>query len=292
MNIYKSKENFKKSKSKINKENIDIFKDWVSKADAVVIGAGAGLSTSAGIVYTGERFKNNFSDFIEKYNLTDMYTSGFYRFKTQEEKWAYWSRHIMLNRYEVGPTVVYEDLKRIIKNKEHFIITTNADHQFWISGFEDEKIFATQGDYGLLQCSRACHKTLYSNEEIIMQMISAEKLCKIPSDLVPNCPICGGDMEVNLRKDSTFVEDTKWHEAAMRYSSFIENHSDDNILFIELGVGFNTPAIIKFPFLQMTKSFPKAKYVCINQGQAFAPDYVEGRALCIDTDIGKFLSKL
>lgn len=270
-------------------DNIKKLREWIRNADAIVIGAGAGLSTSAGIVYDGNRFFDNFKDFIDRYGLTDMYTSGFYRFKTQEEKWAYWSRHIVLNRYEVGPTSVYEDLKDIVSDKEHFVITTNADHQFWISGFDDINIFATQGDYGLLQCAKGCHRKLYDNEALIKEMCSAESDCLIPSKMVPKCPVCNGDMEVNLRKDSTFIEDDKWHESADRYSNFIEKYCEKNILFIELGVGYNTPGIIKFPFLQMTKSFDKARYVCINQGQSFAPDYLSGKALCIDGDIGEIL---
>ena len=229
---------------------LDNAKKAIDEEDFVLIGAGAGLSTAAGIDYTGERFEKYFKDFIEEYNFTDMYSSGFYPFESLEEKWAYWARHVFANRYDVGKTEVYQKLLKLVENKDYFVITTNVEHQFWINGFEDERIFATQGDYGLLQCEKACHDKLYPNRDQVYEWLDKTENFRIPPQLVPKCPVCGGEMDLNLRKDNYFVEDEKWHEMNKNYSNFL-NRADGNIVLLEIGVGYNTPGIIRYPFEQM-----------------------------------------
>ena len=242
---------------------LDKAKKAIDEADYIIIGAGAGLSTAAGIDYTGERFEKYFKDFIEEYGFTDMYSSGFYPFESQEEKWAYWARHVFANRYDVGKTSVYQKLLKLVEDKEYFVLTTNVEHQFWINGFDDERIFATQGDYGLLQCEKACHDRLYPNKEQVFEWVEKTENFRIPSDLVPKCPVCGENMDLNLRKDSYFVEDAKWHEMNKNYYDFLDN-IDGKFVFLEIGVGFNTPGIIRYPFEQMTYSNSEATLIRLN----------------------------
>ena len=229
---------------------LDNAKKAIDEADFVLIGAGAGLSTAAGIDYTGERFEKYFKDFIEEYNFTDMYSSGFYPFESLEEKWAYWARHVFANRYDVGKTEVYQKLLKLVENKDYFVLTTNVEHQFWINGFEDERIFFFFLDYGLLQCEKACHDKLYPNRDQVFEWLDKTENFRIPPQLVPKCPVCGGEMYLNLRKDNYFVEDEKWHEMNKNYSNFL-NRADGNIVLLEIGVGYNTPGIIRYPFEQM-----------------------------------------
>ena len=264
----------------------------LEEAEAVIIGAGAGLSASAGFVYTGERFQAYFSDFEEKYGFHDMYSGGFYPYKTLEEYWAYWSRYIYLNRYMDLPKPVYEDLLELIKDKDYFVLTTNVDHCFQKAGFEKERLFYTQGDYGLFQCSEPCCQETWDNEEIIGEMIRRQDHMKIPRNLVPHCPHCGKPLTMNLRADDTFVQDEGWYQASRRYSRFLTAHQDGKILFLELGVGYNTPVIIKYPFWQMTAKNPRAVYACVNYGDAAAPGEIAKQAICIDGDIGSVLKKL
>ena len=268
------------------------LKEVLARAEAVVIGAGAGMSAAAGLTYGGERFQKYFSDFIRRYHMTDMYSAGFYPFATQEEKWAYWSRHIYCNRYGQQAGKAYLELLELVKDKNYFVITTNVDHQFWLAGFDPERIFAVQGDYGLFQCAYACHRRLYGNEAEVRAMVAHQKDCRIPVALVPKCPVCGGNMEVNLRRDGYFVEDESWCRAEERYRRFLEKNSQKKVLFLELGVGMNTPGIIKYPFWQMTGRWKNAFYVCLNQGQAWAPEELKGRSLCVDEDIADVLEKL
>lgn len=270
------------------KEMLRIIEE-LNRADAIVVGAGAGLSTSAGLTYDGKRFEDHFSEFIQKYGMTDMYSAGFYPFETKEEKWAYWSKHIFYNRYNDGSTEVYQNLHELVQGKNYFVLTTNVDHQFHLSGFESEKIFATQGDYGLFQCARGCHKKLYDNETEVRKMVAEQNDCKIPKYRIPKCPVCGGDMEVNLRIDGYFVEDENWNKAAKKYSSFLAENQNKRILFLELGVGSNTPGIIKYPFWKMTNQWKNSFYICMNKGQALAPDEISSRSICIDGDIGQIL---
>lgn len=257
-----------------------------------MIGAGAGLSASAGFTYTGERFEKFFGDFIEKYGFSDMYSGGFYPFETLEEHWAYWSRYIYINRYMDAPKPVYSDLLRLIGDRDYFVLTTNVDHCFQKAGFDRCRLFYTQGDYGLWQCSRPCHKKTYDNETVVRRMVAEQKDRRIPGELVPYCPVCGAPMSMNLRTDDTFVEDDGWHEAARRYKDFLHCHAGQHILFLELGVGGNTPGIIKYPFWRMTQQNPKAVYACVNLGEAWAPGEIAGRAICIDGDIGEVLKQV
>ena len=273
-------------------EKIRKMKKALEEAEAVVIGAGAGLSTSAGFAYTGERFQAYFSDFEEKYGFHDMYSGGFYPYKTLEEYWAYWSRYIYLNRYMDPPRSVYEELLELVKDKDYFVLTTNVDHCFQKAGFEKERLFYTQGDYGLFQCSEPCCQETWDNEEIIGEMIRRQEHMKIPSDLVPYCPHCGKPLTMNLRADDTFVQDEGWYQASQRYSRFLNEHQNKKILFLELGVGYNTPVIIKYPFWQMSAKNPRAVYVCVNCGDAAAPREIAKQAICIDGDIGEVLKKL
>ncbi|WP_407420862.1 Sir2 silent information regulator family NAD-dependent deacetylase [Methanobrevibacter sp.] len=264
---------------------LDNAKKAIDDADYIVIGAGAGLSAAAGIEYSGKRFTDNFKDFIDKYSMTDMYSSGFYPFKTSEEKWAYWARHIDINRFQVGKTGLYQKLLKLVENKDYFIITTNVEHQFWINGFEDERIFATQGDYGLFQCSEACHDELYYNEEQIKSMLENTVDCKIPSELVPKCPRCGAEMETNLRKDNLFVEDANWHDANGRYKNFLDNVGDAKVVFLELGVGYNTPVIIRYPFEQWTYDNENATLIRLNRDFPGAIKENESKTISFDEDM-------
>ena len=264
----------------------------IDNAEAIVIGAGSGLSTSAGLTYSGERFEKIFSDFIEKYNFKDMYSAGFYPFDTLEEYWGYWSRHIYYNRYSQPVGKVYRDLLRLMDKKEYFVITTNVDHCFQLAGFDKQRLFYTQGDYGLFQCSKSCHNKTYDNKKIIKDMVSKQKDTKIPSSLIPYCPVCGSPMTTNLRIDSTFVEDKGWKTAYNNYEEFLKKHTNNRILYLELGVGANTPGIIKYPFWQMTYKNPNAIYACINLQESIAPKEIEKQSICINSDITNVLSLL
>nr|WP_326184130.1 Sir2 silent information regulator family NAD-dependent deacetylase [uncultured Oscillibacter sp.] len=273
-------------------EQIDQLKQVLDEADAVVIGAGSGLSTSAGLTYSGERFERHFSDFIQKYGIRDMYSGGFYPFESLEEYWAWWSRHIMVNRYEKAPKPVYDDLLSLVADKDYFVLTTNVDHQFQMAGFDKKRLFYTQGDYGLWQCSGPCHQETYDNEETVRRMIAEQRDMKVPAELIPHCPKCGRPMTMNLRSDNTFVQDKGWYAAAERYEEFLRRHNGMRVLFLELGVGLNTPVIIKYPFWKMTAQNPKATYACINYGQTFVPKELQKKAVCINGDIGIVLSEL
>lgn len=268
------------------------LKKALHEADAVIIGAGAGLSTSAGFTYAGERFRTYFSDFASKYGFTDMYSGGFYPYSTMEEYWAYWSRYIYINRYQNAPKPVYGTLFRLVQDKDSFVITTNVDHCFQKAGFDKKRLFYTQGDYGLFQCSEPCCQETFDNEIVILEMVKRQENMKIPTELLPVCPHCGKPLTMNLRSDDKFVEDGGWHRAAERYENFLRTRQGQKILFLELGVGFNTPVIIKYPFWQMTAKNPNATYACINQGQAMCPREIQRQAICINADIGSILQGL
>ena len=272
--------------------SIEKVKTIIETADAVVIGAGAGLSASAGFTYSGKRFEDTFPDFIEKYGFKDMYSAGFYPYGTLEEHWAYWSRYILINRYQDAPKSVYHDLHTLVRDKNYFVLTTNVDHCFQKAGFDKHRLYYTQGDYGLWQCSKPCHDKTYDNETVIKKMVSEQMNMRIPSELIPYCPICGAPMSMNLRADHTFVEDNGWHRAASRYHDFIHRHEGLNILYLELGVGSNTPGIIKYPFWQMTYNNPNAAYVCINRSETYIPPEIKKQSICIDNDIGDILKQL
>ena len=289
-------------------DNIEKLKEALQSADAVVIGAGAGLSTSAGFVYNGERFQKYFSDFAAKYGFQDMYSGGFYPYSTKEEFWAYWSRYIWVNRYMDAPKPVYDDLFQLVKDKDYFVITTNVDHCFQKVGFDKKRLFYTQGDYGLFQCREPCHSKTYDNEEIIRAMVLLQgwKIdenndlilpeggtadIKVPSELLPTCPVCGKPMTMNLRSDNRFVEDEGWHLAAERYENFLRTRSG-KILYLELGVGYNTPVIIKYPFWKMTAKNPDAVYACINFDEALCPEEISKQSILIDGDIGDVIKAI
>lgn len=261
-------------------------------ADAVVVGAGAGLSTSAGFVYNGERFQQYFCDFASKYGFSDMYSGGFYPYATLEEYWAYWSRYIWVNRYMNAPQPVYEDLLALVKDKDYFVITTNVDHQFQKARFDKHRLFYTQGDYGLFQCSQPCCQKTYDNKEIVRQMVKQQRNMRVPSELVPRCPVCGRPMTMNLRCDDTFVENEGWHRAAEWYSEFLRRHKGLKTLFLDLGTGMNTPTIVKFSFWRMANEWPDAAYACINLGEAYAPKEIEAKSICINADIGSVLKQI
>ena len=227
---------------------IEQLKQALETADAVLIGAGAGLSTSAGLTYSGERFERYFSDFYRKYGISDMYSGGFYPYDTLEEYWAWWSRQVFYNRYVDARIPVYRELLALVKDKDYFVLTTNVDHQFQRAGFDKKKLFYTQGDYGLWQCSKACHNKTYDNEAEVRQMLARQQDMKIPSELIPRCPVCGAPMTMNLRCDDSFVQDEGWYAAQSRYSDFVRRHKHGTVLYLELGVGNNTPVIIKYPF--------------------------------------------
>ncbi len=264
----------------------------LNDAEAVVIGAGAGLSASAGLLYSGERFERLFTDFIAKYKLTDMYSAAFYPHKSLEEHWGYWSYHIYHNRYAAELNSTYSDLLKLVQDKNYFVITTNGDHLFLKNGFDKQRVFYTQGDYGLFQCTVPCHKQTYDNHDIIMKMISEQKDLKIPSELIPYCPKCDAPMTVNLRMDNTFVEDDGWHRACARYTDFIETHMSKKVLFLDLGIGLNTPSIIKYPFWKFTYQNKLANHVSINTEIFEVPKEIEKQSISIIHDIGDTIRQI
>ena len=273
-------------------DHIKRLREALDRADAVVIGAGAGLSAAAGFTYTGERFERHFSDFAARYGFSDMYSGGFYPFPSPEEFWAYWSRYIFINRYTDAPKPVYDDLLTLMRNKDYFVITTNVDHCFQKAGFDKKRLFYTQGDYGLFQCSEPCRQETFDNESMILQMTKRQKDMRIPTELLPVCPYCGKPFTMNLRSDDRFVEDEGWHRAAERYETFLRTRETGRLLFLELGVGYNTPAIIKYPFWRMTAQNEKAVYACINYGEAACPEEIAKRSVCINDDIARVIAEL
>ena len=290
-------------------ENIARLKQELETADAVVIGAGAGLSTSAGLTYSGERFEKYFFDFIERFGIPDMYSGGFWPFPDMETRWAWWARHIYFNRYIDAPKPVYKDLLELVKEKNYFVITSNVDHQFQRAGFDKKRLFYTQGDYGLFQRADGRGGKTWDNEDWVMLAMEAQGFerdgdgvfqvpegrmlsMRIPHDLIPRCPENGSAVSMNLRADDSFVEDEGWHEASACYAAFLKEHEGDHILFLEIGVGANTPVIIKYPFWAMTVENPKAVYACLNYSEAVCPKQIENRSICLDGDSGEVLRRL
>lgn len=290
-------------------DNIQLLKEELQNAEAIVIGAGAGLSTSAGLTYSGERFENYFFDFAKRYGISDMYSGGFYSFPDKETRWAWWARHIYYNRYIEPPKPVYKELLSIVKDKEYFVLTTNVDHQFQRAGFDKSRLFYTQGDYGLFQSVNPNIKKTYDNEEWVMKAMEAQGFVKgqrgifivpedrklsmcIPTEMIPKCPDNESEMTMNLRSDNSFVEDVGWDIASESYYNFLKRYEDSHVIYLELGVGSNTPVIIKYSFWQMTLENEKATYVCINYKEAFCPKEIEYKSICIDGDIGEILKKI
>ncbi len=275
-----------------NYSKIDLLKEAIKEADAVIIGAGAGLSTSAGLHYEGERFEKYVGEYGKKYGYNHMYHAAFHSYPNLEAHWGYWSKHIYYNRYDFVPNNVYANIKKFIENTNYFVLTTNADHLFIKTGFDKERIFYTQGDYGLFQCSKSCHNKTYDNEEIIKKMVDNQKDLAIPSELIPYCPLCKAPMDTNLRKDYFFVEDEGWHQASKRYRNFLREQNAKKILMIELGVGGNTPSIIKYPFWETARANKNSIYTCINLFEANAPKDIEERSICIQNDIQEVFEEL
>ena len=280
----------------------DAYEDQIDRAaknirntDCVIIGAGAGASTAAGIQYGGKRFTDNFAEFIKKYGeyyMTDMYAAGFYPYPSEEAKWGYWSKHALMNRFDPPALPLYTELYDLVKNKEYFVLTTNVDHQFYKAGFDEKRIFATQGDYGKIQCQKACHPKTYDAKDLFRKMDKARRDCLIPSELVPKCPVCGGNMAMNLRCDNYFVEDEAWHEAADRYAGFLEQHKDKKVVLLELGVGFNTPIIIRFPFEKMVRENSSYSLIRMNMDEAVVPESFGKRAIGIGGDMAKAITDI
>ena len=290
-------------------EAISRLKTEIETAEAIMIGAGAGLSTAAGLTYSGERFLKYFGDFAERFGIRDMYSGGFYPFPDAETRWAWWARHIYYNRYVPAPRPVYEDLRKLVQGKDCFVITTNVDHQFQRAGFDKKRLFYTQGDYGLFQSVNPAIRKTYDNEEWVMQAMEAQGFVrnekgifeipasgsvsmKIPALLIPKCPDDGSDVTMNLRADDSFVEDEGWHRASAAYADFLRRHEGMHVLFLEIGVGMNTPVICKYPFWQMTKDNPKAVYACLNFNDAYCPVEIEKQSVCIDGDSAEVIERL
>ncbi len=288
---------------------IEKLKSAIDAADAIVIGAGSGLSAVAGFTYSGERFEKYFWDFKQKYEIRDIYSGGFYPFPSFEEYWGWWARHIYVNRYLLLESDVYANLFSIVKDKNYFVLTTNVDHLFQLNGFDKKRLFYTQGDYGLWQCSKPCHQQTYDNEEAVYKMLlsagflkeergkyiitnSSEWKTSIDSSLVPICPKCGKPMVMNLRCDDTFVQDNGWYEAEKRYRKFVEGCKNSNVVYLEVGVGMNTPVIIKYPFMKMTSENNNAVYACLNIEGAYIPNEIADRSICINMDISNVVKKL
>lgn len=289
--------------------DIKLLKDKIDSADAIVIGAGAGLSTAAGFFYSGERFEKYFFDFKKEFGIKDIYSGGFFPFPDEETMWGWWSRHIYFNRYVDAPKDTYKKLYELVKDKNYFVLTTNVDHQFQKAGFDKNKLFYTQGDYGLWQSTNPNNKKTYDNEKEVCKMLEAEGFVKdengiydvpkdrnikmkIPTDLIPICPDDGYEMTMNLRSDDTFVEDEGWHKASARHAEFINDNKDKNIVLLELGVGMNTPVIIKYPFWQIALKNKNATYACINYGEAYCPDEIIQNSIIINEDIDKVIDSL
>ncbi|MFA6829441.1 MAG: Sir2 silent information regulator family NAD-dependent deacetylase [Bacilli bacterium] len=268
------------------------IKELIDSADAIVIGAGAGLSTAAGFSYSGLAFMKNFKYMHDKYGYTDMYSAGFHMFDSLEEYWGYWSKFVYLNRFTDSGLPLYKNLFSLIKNKNYFVITTNVDHQFQKTGFDKSRLFYTQGDYGLFQCSNHCHDLTYDNEEIIRKMVEQQINHKIPTELIPTCPVCGKPMSMNLRCDDYFAEDKGWHKAKERYTEFLYENRNKKVLYLELGVGFNTPVIIKYPFWRFVKENKNSTYVSINLNNDYVPEEIKNQSIITNDDIASALSKI
>lgn len=264
------------------------LREAVARADAIVLGAGAGLSTAAGIDYGGRRFRSLFGDFIERYALTDMYSAGFHPFPTPEKRWAYWSRHILANRYDPGPLPLYERLRDLLDGTDLAVVTTNVDHAFANAGFDPASLFAVQGDYGLFQCSVPCRQETWGNEELVRQMAAEQRDCRIPTRLIPRCPFCGEPATTNLRGDDRFVQDSQWYRSAEGYRDFLDRHESSAVLHLEIGVGWNTPGIIKYPFWRRTADNPSSTYLVINP-QPAVPDAIAGQSLTLPVSLSELL---
>ena len=267
-------------------------KQAIKQADYIIIGAGSGLSTAAGLLYSGEKFEKDFREFIEKYHFDNLYSASFYEFKTQEEKWAFFAKMIKLNRYNEKPLKLYQELYEIVKNKEYFVLSTNVDGQFYNSGFDKDKVFEVQGDYEYLQCENACHNKLYNNRDLVEKWLQNTKDCEISSNLIMKCPVCGGNMDMNLRKDANFVQDENWYRQSEKYEDFLSRSKGKNVVLLEIGVGFNTPGIIRFPFEQMTANNVKTTLIRINKDYPLPMLEIKNKTISFDEDTNKIIEDL
>ena len=290
-----------------NKNDIEKFISYISTSKAIIIGAGAGLSTSAGFLMSGERFDKYFFDFKKKYNIQDMYSGSFYPYSNKAEFWAFMSRNIYLNRFTPMPKNTYNILYEIFKDKNYFILTTNADHLFQKAGFDKNKLYYMQGDMGLLQCKKPCHFKNYDNYDTIKNMLidqgfnfdekgelipSSNIKSEISENLKPKCPECGGEMDLNLRGGYNFVQDEGWYKHQQLYTDFIDKYKNDDILYIEIGVGYDTPSIIKYNFWNKVAYNKKAKFVSINLEKNDVPEKIKNRSLIITGDANEILNKI
>ena len=273
-------------------ELIKKLKSSIEKSDYILIGAGAGLSVSAGFSYDGERFDKYFSEYKDRYGLTDMYSAGFYNYPTLEDFWGYFSLLVYVNRYDIPADETHLNLLEIVKNKNYFIITTNVDGRFDEANFDKDKLFKVQGDYSLFQCSVPCRQETFYNEKQIREMVKSRKDLKIPKELIPKCPHCGRNMSMNLRCDNTFVQDDNWYYSMDRYKKFLDESKNKNILFLELGVGYNTPAIIKYSFWDMALKNENSIYATVNLNDSYVPDNLKERSICIEYDISNTINLL
>lgn len=273
-------------------EQIERAAKAIDEAEYILIGAGAGLSAAAGLTYGGKRFEDLFPEFIEKYGMTDMYSAGFYPFASEEARWGYWSKHVYVNRIEPQALELYRTLYKLVQNKPYFVLTTNADHQFYKAGFGDDHIFATQGDYGYIQCLKGCHKKVYEDEKMMLQMHQARRDCLVPSYMVPKCPVCGGPMTMNLRCDQHFVEDDAWHRAEENFGRFLKECEYKKTVLFELGIGFNTPVIVRFPFEKLAREHKNMTLIRLNLDEAIVPESLGDRAIGINADIRKSITDL
>jgi NAD-dependent SIR2 family protein deacetylase len=273
-------------------QRINAAREAITACDYLLMGGGAGLSAAAGLDYGGKRFTDNFADFIEKYGITDMYSGSFYPFATEAESWAHWARHIDVNRYAMPPTRLYQDIFELVRQKEFFVLSTNVESQFVKGGFPAEKVFEVQGDYAFIQCAKACHDSLYDNAELIRKMLAATADCKIPSELVPKCPVCGGSMDVNLRHNQYFVQDQAWYAAEKRYEAFLSASQGKKLTLLEFGVGFNTPGIIRYPFETMTYQNPQATLIRFNRDYPMGAAENADRTISFSEAIGPIVTTL
>lgn len=273
-------------------EQIEAAAAAIREAEYVLIGAGAGLSAAAGLTYSGKRFTDNFPEFIEKYGMTDMYSAGFHPFPSEEARWGYWSKHVYVNRIEPEALPLYKKVRELVKDKNYFVLTTNADHQFYKADFGEDKIFATQGDYGLIQCLRGCHPRTYDDTAMMVQMHQARRDCCVPSYMVPKCPVCGGPMTMNLRCDQHFVEDDAWHEAEANFGNFLNACGRKRTVLLELGIGFNTPMIVRFPFEKLAGENRNMTLIRLNLNEAIVPESLGERAVGINADMEKSITDI
>lgn len=271
------------------KKEIAILLEKIEQSDAICIGAAAGMSTASGQRHHYEsdsNFKKYFSEFEKKYGFQGTFNGFYYPYKTAEERGAFMITALKL-QFDLPVGETYENLYELVKNKNYFVVTTNQDMQFHHL-FPDEKVGTIQGDNAYFQCRRPCHDGLYSSREIVERLYEKIKDCKIPSELIPRCPKCGGELEPWVR-GYTFLEGKKYKEQYKKWEDFLHNNLHKKILFLELGVGRMTPMFIREPFWNFTDQLPQAYYVAVNPKDACMPEELEGKGTIIYEDIAAVL---